>query len=142
MAKWNKKEIPPNFVHQFVAVSIKLSYGKFDTSWNLIVNHTSKYFQCRLWSFFRSNNKRRKWKKMQLPMKMTSLQKIPKNQKIELEKVVVANASIQIIPACWPFWYITQVITFYLSHIWCIHFTWDTFGLERYANVSIRTIWA
>ena len=50
--------------------------------------------------FFRSNNKRKNLKKMQLPMKMTSLQKIPKNQKIELEKVVVANASIQIIPAC------------------------------------------
>ena len=102
----------------------------------LIVNHTSKYFQC---LFFRSNNKRRKWKKMQLPRKLTSLQKIPKNQKIELEKVVVANASIQIIPACWPFWYITQVITFYLP-TWCIHFTWDTFVLERYANVFSQII--
>ena len=80
-------------------------------------------------SFFRSNNKRRKWKKMQLPMKMTSLQKIPKNQKIELEKVVVANASIQIIPACWPFWYITQVITFYMSHLmYTLHMGHFCFG--------------
>ena len=62
-------------------------------------------------------------------MKMTSLQKIPKNQKIELEKVVVANASIQIIPACWPFWYITQVITFYMSHLmYTLHMGHFCFG--------------
>ena len=31
MAKWNKREIPPNFVHQFVAVSDKLIYQTIKT---------------------------------------------------------------------------------------------------------------
>ena len=97
------------------------------TQAEIIVNHTSKYFLNA--SFFRSNNKRRKWKKMLLLMKTTSSQKIPKNQTAGKEKVVAANASIQIIPACWPFWYITQVITFYLSHyIYSLHMGHFCFG--------------
>ena len=111
MAKWNKRQIPPNFVHTFVEVrNISISSNHKN---HFLIEISSKYHYSKL--FLNSNNKKNREKRNKpnwthlflwaIWWRRKKMLKKPIKPKRDNANKVAANALIPCDQVCSHFWY-------------------------------------